>query len=76
MNKQKLKSEINKIVSELEATINVLKLQSVAQKELFKETQKQNHFDKHMAIEKGISELNPIIQSLINAINWANRIGE
>jgi molecular chaperone GrpE (heat shock protein) len=76
MKKTKLKGDIHKIVSELELTIKTLKQQSETQKQLWKETQKQNHFDKHMAIEKGISELNPVIQSLANAYNWATRIGE
>jgi molecular chaperone GrpE (heat shock protein) len=76
MNKQKLKTEIHKLVSELENTLKVLKQQSEAQKEIWRETQKQKNFDKHMAIEKGISEINAVIQSLTNAYNWATRIGE
>jgi hypothetical protein len=76
MNKQQLKGDIHKLVSELELTIKTLKQQSEAQKQLWKETQKQNHFDKHMAIEKGISEINDVVQSLTNAYNWATRIGE
>jgi hypothetical protein len=76
MNKQQLKGEIHKLVSELELTIKTLEQQSEAQKQLWKETQEQNHFDKHMAIEKGISEINVVVQSLTNAYNWATRIGE
>jgi hypothetical protein len=76
MNKQQLKGDIHKLVSELELTIKTLKQQSEAQKQLWKETQEQNHFDKHMAIEKGISEINVVVQSLTNAYNWATRIGE
>jgi hypothetical protein len=76
MNKQKLKGEIHKLVSELELTIKTLEQQSKNEFRQFKETQEQNHFDKHMAIEKGISEINDVVQSLTNAYNWATRIGE
>lgn len=76
MNKQQLKGEIHKLVSELELTIKTLEQQSESEFRQFKETQDKKHFKKHMAIDKGVSEIKLVVQSLTNAYNWATRIGE
>ena len=76
MNKFKMIEEITKMVSELERTIKTLEQQSKSIKDLWKETKKYNDFKKHMEIEKGISEIKDVVQALVNANNWAKRIGE
>jgi hypothetical protein len=76
MNKITLKQDIHKLVTELESTIKILEQQSKSLKDSWKETQKKKDLEKHFEIEKGISEIRDVVQALVNAYNWANRIGE
>ena len=76
MNKQQLKSDIHKIVTELEITIVTLKKQSEIENQKWRETQNEDNLEKHFEIQKTISEVKVVIDSLTNAYNWAKRIGE
>jgi heme oxygenase len=76
MNKITLINNIEKMVSELESTIKILEQQSKSLKHSWKETQKKKDLEKHFEIEKGISEIKDVVQALVNANNWAKRIGE
>ena len=76
MNKFTLKQDIHKLVTELESTIKILEQQSKSLKDSWKETQKKKDLEKHFEIEKGISEIKDVVQALVNANNWAKRIGE
>lgn len=76
MNKEYIENTIGKMLWELELVLKSLKHESKSTKELWKQTRNQDDLEKHFSIEKRISEINPVIQSLINALNWANRIGE
>lgn len=76
MNKEYIETTLGKVLWELELVLETLKFESKTTKQLWKEKGNQNDLEKHFTIEKRISELNPVIQSVINALNWANRIGE
>jgi hypothetical protein len=76
MNKEQIQKNIGQMLWELDLIMMGLVHESKTTKTLWKKTKNDDDLENHFTIEKRISELNPVIQSLVNALNWCERIGE